>query len=125
MHNLFISQVRQGLTRAKLVPTVDLEDLADELRAPDVSLSFAIDLQRCLLRLPDEQRAVLLLVTMEEMSYDEVAKVTGVAVGTVMSRLSRARGRLRELLDEPKERPAATKLGSNIQTAAPVLRRMK
>ena len=125
MHNLFINQVRQGLTRAKLAPTVDLEDVADELRAPDASLSFAIDLQRCLLRLPDEQRAVLLLVTMEDMSYDEVAKVTGVAVGTVMSRLSRARGRMRELLDEPKARPATTKLGSNTQKAAPVLRRMK
>ena len=125
MHNPFINQVRQGLTRAKLAPTVDLEDVADELRAPDASLSFAIDLQRCLLRLPDEQRAVLLLVTMEEMSYEEVAKVTGVAVGTVMSRLSRARGRMRELLDEPKERPAASKPGSNTQKVAPVLRRMK
>jgi len=128
MHNLFISQVRQGLTRAKLVPTVDLEDVTDELRAPDASISFHIDLQRCLLRLPDDQRAVLLLVTMEEMSYEEVAKVTGVPVGTVMSRLSRARGRMRELLDEPKERSAATGIGSTGSTAqkpAPVLRRMK
>jgi len=125
MHNLFISQVRQGLTRAKLVPTSDLADVAKELSAPDASLGFAIDLQRCLLRLPDEQREVLLLVTMEDMSYEEVAKVTGVAVGTVMSRLSRARGRLRELLDEPKERPAATEMGSTAQKSAPVLRRMK
>jgi RNA polymerase sigma-70 factor (ECF subfamily) len=125
MHNLFISQTRQGLTRARLAPTVDLEDVADELRAPDASLGFAIDLQRCLLRLPDDQRVVLLLVTLEEMSYDEVAKVTGVPVGTVMSRLSRARGRLRELLDEPKERSAATGLDSMVQRPAPVLRRMK
>ena len=125
MHNLFINQVRQGLTRAQLVPTVDLEDVADELRAPDASLNLAIDLQRCLLRLPDEQRAVLLLVTMEEMSYEDVAKVMGVAVGTVMSRLSRARGRMRELLDEPKERPVATEIGSTFQKHAPVLRRMK
>jgi RNA polymerase sigma-70 factor (ECF subfamily) len=125
MHNLFIGQVRQGLTRAKLVPTVDLEDVEHELRAPDTSLIFAIDLQRCLLRLPDDQRVVLLLVTMEEMSYAEVAKVTGVPVGTVMSRLSRARGRMRELLDEPNERPAATEMGSTAQKSAPVLRRMK
>ncbi len=125
MHNLFITQVRQGLTRARLVPTVDLEDVEHELRAPDASLSFAIDLQRCLLRLPVDQRAVLLLVTMEEMSYEEVAKVTGVPIGTVMSRLSRARGRMRDLLDEPKERATATELGSKAQKAAPVLRRMK
>jgi len=125
MHNVFISQVRQGLTRAKLVPTVDLEDVEHELRAPDASINFAIDLQRCLLRLPDDQRAVLLLVTMEEMSYEEVSKVTGVPIGTVMSRLSRARGRMRELLDEPKERPVATETGSTAQRSAPVLRRMK
>lgn len=125
MHNLFIGQVRQGLTRAKLVPTVDLEDVEHELRAPDASINFAIDLQRCLLRLPDDQRVVLLLVTMEEMSYAEVAKVTGVPVGTVMSRLSRARGRMRELLDEPNERPAASEMGSTAPKSAPVLRRMK
>ncbi len=125
MHNLFISQVRQGLTRAKLAPTVDLEDVADELRAPELSIGLAIDLQRCLLRLPDDQRAVLLLVTMEDLSYDEVARVTGVPVGTVMSRLSRARGRMRELLDEPKARAAASEPGSTAQMTAPVLRRMK
>jgi RNA polymerase sigma-70 factor (ECF subfamily) len=125
MHNLFISQGRQGLRRAKLVPTVDLEEVEHELRAPDASIGFAIDLQRCLLRLPDEQRVVLLLITMEEMSYEEVAKVAGVPVGTVMSRLSRARGRMRELLDEPKERSAATEIGSTAQKPVPVLRRMK
>ncbi len=125
MHNLFISQVRQGLTRAKLAPTVDLEDVADELRAPELSIGLAIDLQRCLLRLPDDQRAVLLLVTMEDLSYDEVARVTGVPVGTVMSRLSRARGRMRELLDEPKARAATNESGSTAQMTAPVLRRMK
>lgn len=128
MHNLFISQVRQRLTRAKLAPTVDLEDVVDvvdERHTPEIAIGLAIDLQRCLLRLPDDQRAVLLLVTMEGMSYAEVARVTGVPVGTVMSRLSRARGRLRELLDEPKVRPAATEPGSTAQMNGPVLRRMK
>jgi RNA polymerase sigma-70 factor (ECF subfamily) len=125
MYNLFISQARQGLTRARLVPTVDLEEVQHELHAPDPSVGLAIDHQRCLLRLPDEQRVVLLLVTMEDMSYQEVAKVTGVPVGTVMSRLSRARGRMRELLDESCERSAAAQSGSNAQRTAPVLRRMK
>jgi RNA polymerase sigma-70 factor (ECF subfamily) len=91
MHNVFIGQVRQGLTRAKLVSTVDLEDAEDQLCAPDMSANFAIDLQRYLLRLPNDQRAVLLLVTLEEMSYEEVSRVTGAPIGTVMSRLSRAR----------------------------------
>ena len=68
---------------------------------------------------------MLLLVTLEEMSYEAVAKVTGVPIGTVMSRLSRARSRLRELLDEPKDRPAATEMGSTAPRSVPVLRRMK
>jgi len=53
------------------------------------------DLDRLLQRLPHEQREVLLLVGVEELSYQEVASALGVPVGTVMSRLSRARERLR------------------------------
>jgi RNA polymerase sigma-70 factor (ECF subfamily) len=51
-------------------------------------------------RLPDSQREVIVLVAVEEMSYRDVAEITGVPVGTVMSRLSRARGALRALLGE-------------------------
>jgi RNA polymerase sigma-70 factor (ECF subfamily) len=49
----------------------------------------------------------LLLITLEDMSYTEVAKVTGVPVGTVMSRLSRARERMRALMDVPTTAPVA------------------
>jgi RNA polymerase sigma-70 factor (ECF subfamily) len=56
------------------------------------------DLDCALQQLPAEEREVLLLVGLEEMSYAEVAKTLDVPVGTVMSRLSRARGRLRVLL---------------------------
>ena len=95
--------------------------MAGELRAPDAASDLALDLQRCLLRLPVEQRAVLLLVSMEDLSYEEVASVLAIPVGTVMSRLSRARSRLRELLDAPAgdlaARPAAI--------GAPMLRRLK
>ena len=53
------------------------------------------DLERLLQRLAPEQREVLLLVGVEELGYQEVAQVLGVPIGTVMSRLSRARARLR------------------------------
>jgi len=55
-------------------------------------------LQRVIARLPAEQRAVLLLVTLEEMSYEQVARTLGIPIGTVMSRLSRAREKLRALM---------------------------
>ena len=100
MHNLFASQMRRA-TRQGRGSTVDIDDVAHELVAPDVNPGAALDLQRCLLRLPQDQRAVLLLVSLEDMSYAEVARITGVPIGTVMSRLSRARSRLQELLDAP------------------------
>ncbi|GBH27284.1 sigma factor-like helix-turn-helix DNA-binding protein [Burkholderia vietnamiensis] len=56
------------------------------------------DVQRALYRLPVEQREVLLLVALEELSYRDAAQVLGVPVGTVMSRLSRAREQMRVLL---------------------------
>ena len=53
------------------------------------------DLLRAFEALPEEQRAVLLLVGVEDVSYQEAARVLGVPIGTVMSRLSRGRERLR------------------------------
>lgn len=110
MHNLFISQVRRGQRQAAAGPTVALDELAQALQAPGAAPGQGLDLQRCLLRLPPDQRAVLLLVCVEELSYAEAAKVTGVPVGTVMSRLARARDRMRALLDAP---------GPSAQAAAP------
>lgn len=62
------------------------------------SLSSALelrDMDSSLRQLPDEQREILLLVALEEMSYDEIAQMLKIPVGTVMSRLSRAREKLR------------------------------
>ena len=68
----------------------------------------AIDLQRAFERLSDEHREVLVLVAIEQLSYDETARTLGVPIGTVMSRLSRARQRLRfELGDDA---PATARL---------------
>ena len=54
---------------------------------------------RALDRLPDEQRSVVLLVSVDDLSYAEVASVLGVPIGTVMSRLARGRERLRQYTD--------------------------
>jgi RNA polymerase sigma-70 factor (ECF subfamily) len=120
MHNLFISEVRQVQRRADWGPTVNLDAVAHELRAPESPAGSLIDLQRCLMQLPVNQRAVLLLVTLEDMSYAELAKVIGVPVGTVMSRLARAREHMRALMDAPAVSPTST--DSN---QAPLLRVLK
>ena len=124
MHNLFANRVRRAM-RQTPGGTVDIEEVAHQLEAPDPGLGHAIDLQRCLLRLPPDQRVVLLLISVEDMSYQEVATITGVPLGTVMSRLSRARRRLQELLDEPsraaQQAPAASKPPSSVTP----LRRLK
>ena len=48
-------------------------------------------------QLPEEQRALILLIGLEGMTYSESAEILGIPIGTVMSRLSRARERLRQL----------------------------
>ena len=94
MHNVHVNKVRA--TRV----TDTLEDELPELaqRASQGDALLVRDLDRAIARLPTEQRAVLLLVTLEEMSYEEVARAVGIPIGTVMSRLSRAREKLRAMM---------------------------
>ena len=124
MHNLFVNQVRSASHQARL-QTVDIEHVAHELIAPDAGLGIALDLQRCLLRLPPDQRAVLLLVSVEDLSYEEVAKITVVPIGTVMSRLSRARSRLRELMDGAATPGASADFTAQSNEGVRQLRRLK
>ena len=58
------------------------------------------NLKRALQTLPEEQRAVFTLRTDEEMNYEEIAETLGVSIGTVMSRLKRARSKLKILLKD-------------------------
>ncbi|HXM82814.1 MAG TPA: sigma-70 family RNA polymerase sigma factor [Burkholderiales bacterium] len=94
MHNVHVNKVRA--TRV----TDTLEDELPELaqRASQGDALLVRDLDRAIARLPSEQRAVLLLVTLEEMSYEDVASTLGIPIGTVMSRLSRAREKLRMMM---------------------------
>jgi RNA polymerase sigma factor (sigma-70 family) len=126
MHNLFANQVRRSASRARAGLEVDLDDVSDELADPQTEPDVALDLQRCLMRLPEDQREVLLLVTFEDMAYAEVAQVLKVPVGTVMSRLSRARSRLRELMEGAAVNAPRTAVSTaRASDAAPALRRLK
>lgn len=96
MHNQFIDHMRAQRRRAEDSAGDDLPEVPQ--RASQADGIEVRDLDRVLQRLPAEQREVLLLVAVEEMSYLEAAAVVGVPVGTVMSRLARARERLRHEL---------------------------
>ena len=67
-----------------------------------VRSDLALHLERALAALPDDQRLAIILVDIQGYGYDEVALVTGAALGTIKSRISRARARLRQTLrDDP------------------------
>lgn len=112
LHNLFISQ-RRAAARRRDEPMADPPSPAVPPVQP-VRLE-ARDMGNALALLPPEQRAVVLLIGLEDMSYREAADVLGVPIGTVMSRLSRGRERLRQLMEGQATEAAAE----------PVLRRVK
>jgi RNA polymerase sigma-70 factor (ECF subfamily) len=94
MHNLFVNQIR---TPRPAETALD-EALEVPVSGGQMEALAARDMHAALLRLPEEQRAVILLVGLEQFGYAEAAQVLGVPVGTVMSRLARARERLRHIL---------------------------
>ena len=96
MHNLRVDQLRRGA-----LPTHSLDEdaCAVPTRATQSDRLEVMDLESALRQLPDEQREVLLLVALEEMSYVEIAALLDIPGGTVMSRLSRGRERLRQIMD--------------------------
>ena len=96
MHNLHVD----GIRRSKL-HTVVLDDDTPEIPvAPAQSERLEVlDLQTALERLPVEQREIVLLIALEDLSYAEVAATLGIPIGSVMSRLSRGRERLRSLME--------------------------
>jgi RNA polymerase sigma factor (sigma-70 family) len=96
MHNLRIDQLRRpGLNIAH----IDNEAIELPTRATQMDRIELEDLAASLTRLPEEQRAVLLLVALEDMRYEDVARTLDIPIGTVMSRLARGRERLRLMLE--------------------------
>jgi RNA polymerase sigma-70 factor (ECF subfamily) len=92
--NLNRNRLRSLARRPALSPLDDND--APDLAGPE---SGGRDIERALATLVEDQRNALLLVVLEGLSYREVAEVQGVAVGTVMSRLARARLQIKTYLD--------------------------
>jgi RNA polymerase sigma-70 factor, ECF subfamily len=113
LHNLHANEVR----RYRATPAAEPIDAGSVLMAEEEGQSSRValrEMERALALLSEEQRRIVLLVALSGLSYQDCADTLGVPVGTVMSRLSRGRERLRQLLED---QPATG--------ATPLLRRVK
>lgn len=95
--NLHVSALRQGQRRGA---HVELDEATTPSTVAQQESGIEVqDILATLDQLPEEQKSLLLLVGVEDFSYDDAARIMGVPLGTVMSRLSRGRHRLRALLE--------------------------
>jgi RNA polymerase sigma-70 factor, ECF subfamily len=102
LHNQYVNDVRRRLREGFTVPVEDVESLLTVPATQGAALQLR-DFDRAMARLPEEQRQTLLLNGLEGFSYEDVALILDIPVGTVRSRLSRGREALRHMLDrEPR-----------------------
>lgn len=92
--NLQIDQVRAKARRGVAVPLEDAFDLVGDSGETVFDRDELAAASRALATVPGDQRAAFLLVVVEGMSYREAAEALEVPVGTIMSRIARARGRI-------------------------------
>ena len=98
MHSIFVNGV------SRRIKTVDLDEVnpntETRLATPPAQGQGLVmrDLEAALVRLSDDQREIVILIGLENMSYRQAAEIIGVPLGTVMSRLARGRERLSQLM---------------------------
>ena len=96
LHNLAVNQYRQTAVRGVHMTLDEADENVFSLKPLQEQNLLYMDVLQKLAGLPDEQRSVILLVAVEDLSYADAASVLNIPVGTVMSRLSRARERLQQ-----------------------------
>jgi RNA polymerase sigma factor (sigma-70 family) len=100
LRNLQVSRWRRDRRHGT---AVDLDDVTTPSVAARQEAALEVhDVLAALDHLPEEQKSLLLLVGVEDFSYDEAARILGMPIGTVMSRLSRARQKLRSIVETGK-----------------------
>jgi RNA polymerase sigma-70 factor (ECF subfamily) len=100
LRNIYISGLRRS-GRSTIVKAVEeLVDGEDSVPPEQEHAMAAGSITEALDRLSPQHREVIVLVGLEEMSYRDVSEILGVPLGTVMSRLSRAREHLRQMLED-------------------------
>lgn len=107
LHNLAVNRIRQKARRGYLTPIEDMPEQNHSIAASQDETVYGRQVMQAIERLPPDYRSVILLVSVEDLSYADAAKVLDIPIGTVMSRLSRGREQLRALL-EPQPVSAGT-----------------
>ena len=129
LHNQYVNHIRRAVREGAAVGLSENEPLLS--RGPQQGKRLELrDLERAIVKLPEEQRSVILLVGLEGMRYEEVAAVLDVPVGTVRSRLSRGREALRRLTgavpsEEVRSRISGSKLPCRFPTFPRTRRRVR
>lgn len=116
LHNLAVNRMRQSVRRGTMVPIEDMPEASGAREATQEQTVYGQEVMAAIERLPPDHHSVLLLISVEDLSYAEAAKVLDVPLGTVMSRLSRAREQLRVMLETAP---------SSVTAAGPYIRRVK
>jgi RNA polymerase sigma-70 factor (ECF subfamily) len=84
------------------MPIEDMPEATNATPATQEDTIFGKEVLLAIERLPPDHRSIILLISVEDLSYVEAAQVLGIPLGTVMSRLSRAREQLRAILESPR-----------------------
>lgn len=109
LYRVAVNACRDLLRRRRRLPE-PTEELPERPRpgiGTEEIVGLRLDLAQALARLPDEYRDAVLMHDLGAIPYEEIAQITGVALGTVKSRISRGRRRLAELLEQPAPAPAS------------------
>ncbi len=88
----------QSLDESLLNPGFQVASGDESPEQQALRVELGAEIQRAILTLPADQRTVLVLIDVQGLSYEEAAESTGASLGTVKSRLNRARGRVRDYL---------------------------
>ncbi|UHS61299.1 RNA polymerase sigma factor [Agrobacterium vaccinii] len=99
LHNLAINRLRQDARRGSVLPIEDVPEALNAQAPTQEETIYGQEVMAAIDHLPPDYRSILLLVSVEDLSYADAAKVLEIPLGTVMSRLSRAREQLKTILE--------------------------
>lgn len=100
LHNLAINHLRRTARRGRELPLDDAHEFEMAVSSTQEDALRQADILAAVGQLPEEQRSILLLISVEDVSYADAARILDIPIGTVMSRLARARARLAKLVEE-------------------------